>query len=133
MAGRLPWASERMEETMINAPLIESMMKDCVMVDKRSTPDGEGGFSYEWADGAPFRAAITKNNSLTARVAEKQGVSEVYTITFDRGIPLAFHDVFKRVSDGAIFRVTSNVTDSETPDVATFQFGQVNAERWELV
>ena len=118
---------------MINAPLIESMMVDCVMMDKTSVPDGEGGFTYDWTEGAPFSAAIIKNNSLSARVAEKEGVTELYTVTVKRDVRLDFHDVFKRSKDGAIFRVTSNIDDSETPDVATFQFGQVSAERWKLV
>jgi hypothetical protein len=113
--------------------LFETFMTDCTMIDRRSTPDGEGGFDYEWVDGASFKAAIVKDNSLTARVAEKQGVTEVYKVTVPKGTPLGFHDVVRREQDGAIFRVTSNIVDSETPDVAGFQFGQVTAERWELV
>lgn len=112
--------------------LFETMMEECVMVDKWSVPDGLGGFEYKWVDGAEFKAAIVKDSTMAARVAEKQGVTEVYTITVQRGVKLEFHSVFRRVSDGAIFRVTYNVADSETPDVSTFQIGQVTAERWEL-
>lgn len=112
--------------------LIDSMMEDCVMIDKRTVPDGLGGFKPTWVDGAEFQAAIVKDSTLAARVAEKQGVTEIYTITVNRGLVLQYHDVFRRVSDGAVFRVTSNISDSETPDVATFQIGQVTAERWEL-
>ena len=112
--------------------LIDVMMEDCVMLAKRTVPDGLGGFSIEWQEGATFRAAIVKDNTLAARVAEKQGVSEVYTVTVDKGLALQYHDVFRRLSDGYVFRVTSNIRDSETPSVATFQIGQVTAERWEL-
>ena len=112
--------------------LIDAFKVDCVMMDKTSVPDGIGGFTHSWVEGAAFQAAIVKDNTLEARVAEKEGVTEVYTVTVSKTLPLEFHDVFKRVSDGAIFRVTSNVTDSKTPSVATFQFGQVSAERWEL-
>lgn len=132
MARRLPWASERVEEIMIGAPLIESMMVNCCMMDKVSVSDGEGGFIFQWADGAPFQAAIIKNSTLNAKVAEKQGVTEVYTITTPKGVVLGLMDVFKRIEDGAIFRVKSNAVDSETPKVATFQFEQVSAEKWEL-
>lgn len=113
--------------------LIDVMMEECVMMDKRTVSDGLGGFTVEWVEGASFRAAVVKNNSLEARVAEKQGVTELYTVTVDKGLVLQYHDVFKRISDGLTFRVTSNVRDSETPTVATFQIGQVTAERWELV
>lgn len=112
--------------------LIDVMMEDCVMLDKRTVPDGLGGFTYEWTEGATFRAAVIKNSTLAARVAEKQGVTEVYTITVDKGLPLQYHDVFRRTADGTTYRVTSNIKDSETPSVATFQIGQVTAERWEL-
>lgn len=112
--------------------LIDSMMEDCTMVDKKSVPDGVGSFKPQWVDGATFKAAIVKNNSLQAKVAEKQGVTEVYQITVPKGTPLEFHDIIKRNSDGLILRVTSNIKDSETPKTATFSFGQVSAERWEL-
>lgn len=112
--------------------LIDVMMDECVMLDKRTVSDGLGGFTHEWTEGAKFRAAVIKDNTLSARVAEKQGVTEVYTVTVDKGLLLQYHDVFRRISDGAVFRVTSNITDSETPTVATFQIGQVTAERWEL-
>lgn len=112
--------------------LIDAFNTDCVMMDKRSIPDGIGGFTYEWTEGAQFTAAIVKDNTLEARIAEKEGVTEIYTVTFPVTLPLGYHDVFKRVSDGLIFRVTSNATDSKTPSVATFQFAQVTAERWEL-
>ena len=112
--------------------LIDAFMQDCVMMDKSSISDGIGGFIYEWREGAQFQAAIVKDTTLEARIAEKEGVAEVYTVTFSKSLPLSFNDVFKRMEDGAVFRVTSNVTDSKTPKVSTFQFGQVNAERWEL-
>lgn len=113
--------------------LIDVMMDDCVMMDRTTSPDGAGGIIREWVPGAEFRAAVIKNNTLAARVAEKEGVTEIYTVTVDRGVSLEYHDVFRRIKDGATFRVTSNITDSETPSVASFQIGQVTAERWELV
>lgn len=112
--------------------LIDVMKEDCVMLDKRTVSDGLGGFTLEWTNGASFQAAIIKNSTMEARIAEKQGVTELYTVTVDKGLALQYHDVFRRLSDSATFRVTSNIADSETPSVATFQIGQVTAERWEL-
>lgn len=112
--------------------LIDAFMTDCVMMDKTTTPDGIGGITNVWTEGAAFQAAIVKDTTMEARLAEQQGVTEVYTITVPKSLNLDYHDVFKRVSDGAVFRVTSNVTDSKTPIVASFQFGQVSAERWTL-
>ena len=112
--------------------LIDEMKEDCAMLDKHTVSDGMGGFSYEWVEGARFRAAVIKDGTLAARVAEKQGVNEVYTVTVDKTISLQFHDVFRRLSDGYVFRVTDNISDSKSPERATFSIGQVHAERWEL-
>ena len=112
--------------------LYETMMDSCVMLDKHTVPDGLGGFTTEWSEGAGFLAAINKDNTLDARIAEKQGVTEVYTVTVNKGVTLSYHDVFKRLEDNAVFRVTSNTIDSTSPKVASFAIGQVSAERWEL-
>lgn len=118
---------------MTNAPLVDNFLVDCVMLSKKRVPDGQGGFlDAAWADDVPFKAAIVKDNSIQARIAEQEGVTSVYTVTAPKGIGLDYHEVFRRVSDGAIFRVTSDSQDSETPEVASFQFEQVTAERWEL-
>ena len=112
--------------------LYEDWMTDCKLMNKTAVSDGIGGFVHEWAEGPDFKAAIVKDNTLQAKVAEKEGVTEIYTVTFSKSLSLNFHDVFKRVEDGATFRITSNVKDSTTPKRATFQFGQASAERWEL-
>ena len=112
--------------------LVTNMMEKCRFVDKSRVPDGEGGYTVEWTDGAEFDAAIVRDPTMQARIAEASGVSSVYTVTVGRGVPVDFHDVFRRLRDGAIFRVTSLGSDKQTPEVATFQFQQVFAERWEL-
>lgn len=112
--------------------LIDDFKTDCVIIKKTRVPDGEGGFTTTWTDGAKFQAAIVFNDSMEARIAEKQGVKNLYTVTTDRNANLEYHDVFKRLSDGKIFRVTSDGDDAKTPDVATFAFGQVSAEEWVL-
>lgn len=110
--------------------LLDAAMEDVVMMEKSITSDGEGGFIASWADGAAFRAAITFDTSITARTAEKQGVTSLYTVTTSQNARLEYHDVFRRISDGKIFRVTSDSDDKITPKSASFQFSQVTAEEW---
>ena len=55
---------------MTNAELIERFSQPCVMLEKKRVPDGQGGFETSWADGDEFDAAIVKDQSLQARVAE---------------------------------------------------------------
>lgn len=112
--------------------LIDSFKTPCVMLEKKRVPDGEGGFTTEWTDGVQFDAAIVLDNSTLAKIAQKQGVTNLYTVTTSPNAHLDFHDVFRRVSDGQVFRVTSNGDDRKTPSVASFQFEQVSAEEWAL-
>lgn len=112
--------------------LIDEFKTPCVMLEKKRIPDGEGGFITSWAEGAEFDAAVVFDSSLEARTAEQQGVSSLYTVTTAKNAKLEYHDVFKRLSDGKIFRVTSDGDDKQTPERATFQFLQVTAEEWSL-
>ena len=112
--------------------LLDNAMTDVVMLDKRRSPDGAGGFVVAWEEGAAFLAAITFDASMTARIAEVQGVTSRYTVTTRKNVSLEYHDVFKRVSDGKVFRVTSDGDDKYTPESAGINMRQVTAEEWSL-
>lgn len=130
MAERLQEPSKHMEEDRMS--LVDEFKVPCVLMEQRRISDGEGGFITSWADSGEFMAAISRDMTMVARVAEQEGLRNVYTVTTSRNLGLKFHDVFRRVSDGQIFRVTSNADDKRTPDVATFEFEQVSAEEWQL-
>ena len=111
--------------------LLSDRMDDCIMMDKITRADGYGGgINPTWVPGAEFQAAIVLDNSIEARVAEKQGVTALYTITTNKQINLQYHDVLKRTRDGKVFRVTSDGDDKYTPDSATINMRQVSAEEW---
>ena len=112
--------------------LIEGMMESCVMMDKTSAPDGMGGFTYKWVDGAEFSATFIKASSPEITLAEMQGASEQYTVVTYSNVTLDYHDVFKRTSDNAVFRVTGFNRDAEAPEVSSIQISKVTAERWTI-
>lgn len=112
--------------------LIDEAMADVVLLEKRRESDGEGGFTTTWYEGARFKAAITFDSSMQARTASAQGVTSLYTVTTRRAAMLSFHDVLKRLSDGKIFRVTSDGDDRFTPASAGLDMRQVTAEEWRL-
>jgi hypothetical protein len=112
--------------------LIDEFMVKCVLLDKSRAPDGEGGFITNWVEGAEFGAVIVFSTSIEARRAEKEGVSSLYTVTTDKKVTLEYHDVFRRESDGKIFRVTSDGDDVRSPNRATFSMANVTAEEWAL-
>ena len=110
--------------------LLDRAYQEMVMLEKERTPDGEGGFITKWREGTAFMAAITFDSSMQARIAKKQGVTSLYTVTTKRAAVLEYHDVFKRISDGKVFRVTSDGDDKATPDSADLNMRQVTAEEW---
>lgn len=112
--------------------LLDNEMTACVMLDKTTSTDGYGGYISTWTEGAEFKSAIVLNNSIQARVAEQQGVTALYTVTTVKALNLQYHDVFKRLEDGKIFRVTSDGDDLRTPKGAGLNMRQVSAEEWSL-
>lgn len=112
--------------------LLSDAMTTCVILNKQTAPDGYGGYDITWADGAEFKAAIVLDSSMQARIGEKQGVTALYTVTTPKQLNLQYHDVFRRVEDNKIFRVTSDGDDDKTPINAGLDMRQVTAEEWKL-
>lgn len=112
--------------------LLNDNMEACVYLEKTRVPDGVGGTVVEWRDGAAFDAAIVLDTSTIARVAEAEGAKRLYKIYVRRGVSLDFHDVFRRVWDGKVFRVTSDPSDKKTPATASLDVSVAGAEEWEL-
>ena len=112
--------------------LLDEAMDRCQFLDKTRVPDGYGGVIVAWVEGAEFSAAITFDTSIEARVADAQGVTSRYTVTTRKDLTLEYHDVFKRLRDNKIFRVTSDGDDKFTPASASLNMRQVTAEEWEI-
>lgn len=111
--------------------LLDDAFVECLFVDKKHTSDGEGGYLTEWVDGARFGAAITLDQSIQAQRAQIDGVTGIYTVVTRKETRLDYHDVFKRKSDGKVFRVVSK-DDNATPEGSTLNARIVKAEEWIL-
>lgn len=112
--------------------LLDTMREPCVMMDKTSVPDGMGGFIPAYKEGAEFEATIIKDNSLQAVVAQQQGLAETFTVIVNKSVPLVHLDVFKRLSDGETFRMTSSTKDSAAPSPSTIPIAKATCERWTI-
>ena len=112
--------------------LLSEAYEPCIIINKIYRSDGYGSVKPIWTDGPEIQAAIVLDNSMQARRAEQEGVTALYTITTSRDINLRFHDVLRRVSDGKVFRVTSDGDDKKTPMSAALDMRQVSAEKWTL-
>jgi head-tail adaptor len=87
-----------------------------------------GGKILTWADGNTFSAGIFLNNSQEMQIAYQSGMKKQYTIVCPDGVTLTKDMRIKRVSDGAIFRITADSADTHTPVVAELQYSYVTAE-----
>ena len=113
--------------------LLDIAMEDCVLLNKTSGPDGYGGRTEIWVESEfIFPAAIVFDTSIEARRADAEGVTSLYTITTKKSLTLEYHEVFKRLKDNKISRVTSDGDDKYTPSSATLNMRQVTAEEWSL-
>ena len=102
--------------------LLDEAMTDCVMMRQTRQSDGYGGYTIAWTEETtPFKAAITFDNSIEARVAAVQGVHSLYTVITRKDKVLMYHDVIKRLKDG---------DDSATPASASLNMRTCTAEEW---
>lgn len=114
------------------ARLFEMAFGTCAVLGTVRERDDEGGWRTVHREGRTFQAAVVMDASNPVRIGESERMAATYTVTAQKGAGLRFHDVFKRLSDGRVFRVIGNAGDRETPDAASFAFEQVKAEAWEL-
>lgn len=112
--------------------LLDQYYEDYTLMTKTLTPDGYGGYNTTWKESGTFKAAAVLDSSIEAEIGKVQGVTSVYTITTPKSINLDYHDVIKRNSDNATFRITSDGTDKKTPASASIDMRQVRAESWEI-
>lgn len=109
--------------------LLNDFARTCVLMEKTRVPDGEGGYTLDWTDGATFQNYQALDTSMEARRAEKEGVTSVYSALVDKALPIEYGDYFKDTETGLTYRVTSNPSEKESPKSSTFSLKYFTAER----
>lgn len=112
--------------------LLLDAYETCVLLSKQTEPDGYGGYSVSWSEGAEFQAAIVLDSSTEAKVAAASGAKNLYTVITPKATNLLINDVFKRLSDDEVFRVTSDGTDKKTPQSAALDMRITTAQEFTL-
>ena len=112
--------------------LLKEAFEPCVFINATRQKDGVGGWITVFTDGEGFDAAIVLDSSTEAKIAAQMGVTSLYTVTTGRELNLRHEELFKRLSDGMVFRVTSDGTDKKTPQSAGLNMRQVSAEEYKL-
>ena len=98
------------------------------MLDRRTHPDGFGGITDTWVDGAMFDAAAAMRQSDEMTIAYRNGLKMVYDVVVPETVTLMQNDRIKRVRDGLVIRVTSNTAEMTTPSMSDMHFSQCSAE-----
>lgn len=112
--------------------LLDDFARTCVIMEKIRQPDGEGGYITTWAEGAEFINHQSRDTSMESRIAEKQGVTSVYSALVDQAVPIEYGDYFKDKTLDAVYRVTSRPEEKQAPKSASFSLKYFTAERTEL-
>lgn len=113
--------------------LLDEAKESCVLLTLNSDGgDGYGGEEAEWIEGESFDACFALDRSSEAVIASAEGVNNQYSVYTLRDFPLVHGTVFKRVSDGKTFRVTSDGYDKKTPQSAFLNLSVATAEMWEV-
>ena len=109
--------------------LLNDFARPCVLMENTRIPDGEGGYTVDWAEGATFQNYQALDTSMEARTAEKQGVTSVYAALVDKAVPIEYGDYFKEKESGTVYRVTSHPDEKQAPKSASFTLKFFTAER----
>ena len=112
--------------------LLDDFARACVLMEKTRVADGAGGYEVTWTEGAEFSNYQALDTSTEARIAERQGMTSIYSALVIKSLPIEYNDVFKDTSTGFTYRVTSDPTDKEAPSSSTFDLKYFTAERWDL-
>lgn len=114
--------------------LITNSMTQCERLVERdaSRSDGMGGTQPVWVKLETFSAAFVYGRTEVGPRGERTCARDICAVIVDRAQALQFHDVIRRIWDGALFRVISNGEEHDTPPGAGLQLRQVRVERWEM-
>lgn len=112
--------------------LLDEAFETFTIVDKVTSPDGYGGVTKTWKDGAAFSGAVTYDGSTQMKVAQAAGSTAAYTLTVRKNVDLDYRTVIRRESDKKIFRTLANSDENDTPDSAHLNMRQYPAEEWTL-
>ena len=117
--------------SMFDSDLMRDYVTECAFMDKTTKPDGYGGYTQEWTEGAHFDAVILKNNEEAVLASGAADNTTYYGVKVEKQVPLEFRTVFKRMSDGKTFRVKAD-EGMTTPSFSPMNIKQMPIEEWKI-
>lgn len=112
--------------------LLDEALDEYIIVNTLIVDDGLGSIITTYSDGARIKGAMRFDVSQEARTGQALGVTSTYTFITTKNINLQYHNIIRRLSDGKVFRITSDGDDSFTPKSANLDMRLVTCEEWSI-
>jgi len=109
--------------------MLQDYFEDFILLERSQADDGLGGFSSGWTEGVTFRGGVTQ---VVGREVDPTGLLALKTMPMllhEWDVTLVLDDRVRRLSDGAVFRVTGQSGDMRTPAISGMAYCQVPVER----
>lgn len=117
---------------MLKGTLFEAQMESCHIMDKTTVPDGRGGVETKYVEGAPIGVAFSFDDSQSAIIADKETVTDLYTLVTSKNVILRAGDIIKRDKNSDTFKIETNGDDMTPPAISALDMRQVKAKKWKL-
>ena len=105
--------------------------EEFVVMNINLTDDGYGGQAYRIVEGLHFNAVLILSNSIQAEIAQKQGVTGIYTLAYPKNLDIPARTVIRRIKDGKYLR-TIELDGNPMPDEASIEVKVTRAEDYIL-
>lgn len=105
--------------------------EEFVVMNINLTDDGYGGQAYRVVEGLHFNAVLILGNSIQAEIAQKQGVTGIYTLAYPKNLDIPARTVIRRIKDGKYLR-TIELDGNPMPDEASIEVKVTRAEDYTL-
>ena len=119
----------------IKGTILESFASETgeefVVVNIILTDDGYGGQAYRIVEGLHFNAVLILGNSIQAEIAQKQGVTGIYTLAYPKSLDIPARTVIRRIKDGKYLR-TIELDGNPMPDESSIEVKVTRAEDYTL-
>jgi hypothetical protein len=109
----------------------EGILGQYVVLNRNLTSDGLGGQEYTIVEGLTFEGVLILNTSIEGQIAQKQGVTGIYTFAYPKNLTIPPKTILRRVKDGKIFR-TTDIDGVPTPDMSTLDMKVTRLEDYTL-
>lgn len=109
----------------------EDIIGQYVVLNRNITSDGFGGQEYTIVEGLSFEGVLILNTSIEGQIAQKQGVTGIYTFAYPKNLNIPPKTILRRIKDGKIFR-TTDIDGVPTPDMSTLDMKTTRLEDYTL-